>query len=141
MRTGEPTSPVCWWILSAVFVVLGFQLVNHVIHWCGDLRSNQSWKTPDKVNGIGRIGAGYHILTKLEAALEQIETLSVELEIRKQSMAEETTKAFLADLTRCRAALEAISASVVSFRSFAAFYFIGWFFALPVCAGLAALLW
>jgi hypothetical protein len=61
-------------VSGAIFWVVGFQLINHIVHWYGDFRSILAWNSPEKVNGIAKWGAGSSIVTKLDRTIDNIES-------------------------------------------------------------------
>jgi hypothetical protein len=127
-------------VSGAIFWVVWFQVINHVVHWWGDYRSIWSWNSSEKVNGVGRIGAGSHVLSKLDKTLESIGTF---LDARKNDTKPEAKRldVIAQELTIIRDELSALKPSIESYRTFGAFYFFGWFLAFPILIAIAAILW
>jgi hypothetical protein len=127
-------------VSGAIFWVLGFQAINHFIHWLGDYQSISSWNSREKVNGIGRTSAGSHIVSKLDRTLEAIDVF---LNTRKNDQSPEgNISDFIAkELDKMRNQLLDLKPSIESYRTFGAFYFFGWFLAFPILFASAAILW
>ena len=127
-------------VSGAIFWVVGFQVINHLIHWGGDFCSIWSWNSKEKVNGIGRNGAGSHILSKLDKTLESIDSF---LEDRsRDTKFEGNYPDFIAqELTSMRDELSGLKPSIESHRAFGTFYFFGWFLAFPILIAIAAIFW
>lgn len=127
-------------VSGAIFWVVGFQAINHVIHWWGDYRSIWPWNSREKVNGVARIGAGSHILSKLDKTLESIDDF---LKDRARDTKPEGTYPdhIAKELNSMREELSGLKPSIESYRNFGAFYFFGWFLAFPILISVAAILW
>lgn len=126
---------------GAVFWVIVFQIMNHGVHWFGDFRSIQAWNSRERINGIGRWSAGSDILTKLDAKLEAIDTLSDLVRHFQADQANEKIETLLQDVSQMRDFILEIRVSAVKFRTWGGFYFFGWFFALPILLGFVAASW
>lgn len=127
-------------VSGAIFWVVGFQAINHLIHWWGDYRSIWSWNSKEKVNGMGRMSAGSHILSKLDKTVEQIEVF---LDERSRDTKPEGNRpdAIAKELAMIRKELSELKPSIDSYRTFGAFYFFGWFLVLPMLIAIAAIVW
>lgn len=127
-------------VSGAIFWVIGFQTINHVIHWWGDYQSIWSWNSKEKVNGIGRLSAGSHILSKLDKTLESID-IFLDARSRDTKPAGRNSDYISSELKSMRGEIAALKPSIESYRTFGAFYFFGWFLAFPILAAIAAILW
>lgn len=127
-------------VSGAIFWVIGFQVINHVVHWWGDFSSIWSWNSEEKVNGVARISAGSHILTKLEKTIERIEVF---LEERRSNpgFEENYPDKIATQLCSMHKELSELKPSIESYRSFGAFYFFGWFLVFPIVLAFVALFW
>jgi hypothetical protein len=127
-------------VSSAIFWILGFQMINHVIHWSGDFQSIWSWNSREKVNGLSRASAGSHILSKLDYTLENIDDF---LKARKRDEKPEGHYPDLiaTELDSIRDEISGLKPSIESYRTFGTFYFFGWFLACPILLAIAAILW
>ncbi len=127
-------------VSGAIFWVVGFQVINHVIHWWGDYHSIWSWNSREKVNGIGRQAAGSHILSKLDKTLESIDIF---LGQRAYDTKPEGNHpdSIAKELSLIRDELSDLKPSIESYRTFGAFYFFGWFLAFPILIAVSAICW
>ena len=127
-------------VAGAIFWVVGFQAINHIVHWWGDFRSISSWNSAEKVNGLSRYSAGSNILSKLDNSIESIASF---LEERTRDKRPEGNYPDLIakELELIKRQLSDIKPSVNSFRSFSSFYFFGWFLLLPLTLAVAAIFW
>lgn len=123
-------------VSGAIFWVVGFQAINHLIHWWGDYKSMWAWNSKEKVNGFALHGAGAEILSKLDYTIKEIATL---LEQKKTQSDPEYN--FSDELASIQKNLSDLKPTIESYRSFGAFYFFGWFLALPLAIALAAICW
>lgn len=128
-------------IAAAVWLAVLFQVVNHTVHWTGDWHTGEAWNSSERVNGASRWGAASDILTKLEGAIEKVEILANDDRMPHALQNPEKAREYVEEVKRCKTSLETISGQARGFRVFAAFYFFGWYFLLPVGMGVAALLW
>lgn len=127
-------------VSGAIFWVVGFQTINHVIHWLGDYRSIWSWNSREKVNGIDRQTAGSHILSKLDKSLESIDVF-LDARSRDAKFEENYPDHIASELSSMRDELSDLKPSIESYRTFGAFYFFGWFLAFPILIAIAAIFW
>jgi hypothetical protein len=127
-------------VSGAIFWIVGFQVINHVVHWWGDYRSIWSWNSSEKVNGVGRMSAGSHVLSKLDKTLESI---GIFLDTRKNDTKPEGKHLDVIpqELISIRKELSHLKPSIESYRTFGTFYFFGWFLAFPILIGIAAIFW
>lgn len=127
-------------VSGAAFWVVGFQVINHLVHWMGDFRSIWTWNSKEKVNGVGRAGAGSHILSRLDKSIESIDVF---LDARSQDTKPEGhyPDHIAKELKLMRDELEKLRPSITSFRTFGTFYFFGWFLLFPILLAIAAIIW
>lgn len=127
-------------VSGAIFWILGFQTINHVIHWSGDFQSIWSWNSREKVNGLSGFSAGSQILSKLDQTLEKIDVF---LKERKSDQTPEGANpdSIAKNLVSIRGELSDLKPSIESYRTFGAFYFFGWFLAFPILFAVAAIFW
>ncbi len=121
-------------VSGSIFWVVGFQAINHIVHWYGDYQSLKGWNSKEKVNGIARIGAGSALLTKLDKALESIDVLRTSRDLGTEPEKNRSDK-----LDTIKAELLALKPSIKSFQAFGAFYFFGWFLAFPLTLAILAI--
>lgn len=128
-------------VAGSIFWVIGFQVVNHFVHWLGDYRSLDQWNSAEKVNGIGRHGAGSHILSKLDKLIETIDVFLDERKADPEHPQGRYPDLVKLELSAMRAELSDLKPSVKAFRTYGAFYFFGWFLILPIIIAFAAMFW
>ena len=128
-------------ITAAVWLFILFQIINHTVHWTGDWHASEAWNSRERVNSLPGFGAASDLLAKLDAAIEKVEMLANDERMPLALRSPESAQEYLDEVKRCKTSLETISGQVRDFRAFAAFYFFGWYFLLPVGMGATALLW
>jgi len=127
-------------VSGAIVWVLGFQAINHFIHWWGDYQSIWAWNSREKVNGVGRFSAGSHILSKLDKTLESIETFLRQRAIDTNPEGS-NPDSIAKSLESIQDELSDLKPSIKSYRTFGTFYFFVWFLAFPILIGIAAIFW
>ena len=127
-------------INGAIWAIIGFQLINHLVHWVGDCFNFWAVNAGD-ADPMLRYNGRSGTQTKLEFLLSLIATLEEE-ERGKMHLSPFDGKptGLMGQLSDIRTAAEPLLGKVRWYAGYAKFYFFGWYLVLPIGAGLVALL-